>query len=212
MRFVEAADAAGEASIGTAAMIAFFWLQRQEDILTRLTWDHYRPADAPTRSASSTIRPASWSTSRFYDEDGTALWPEIMTRLDAAAAPWHPDRHARRAWTAGARSTCPGTWTTSGTASPRSAPPPGIDPEVKFMGLRHGGNVEGAEADLTDAQLRALSGHRTTAALLRYAQATEKQRVAGARKRRDARTKREICRNEPLMACRNGASDLRLSL
>jgi hypothetical protein len=57
------------------------------------------------------------------------------------------------------------------------------------MGLRHGGNVEGAEAGLTDAQLRALSGHRTTAALLRYAQATEKQRVAGARKRREARTK-----------------------
>jgi hypothetical protein len=50
------------------------------------------------------------------------------------------------------------------------------------MGLRHGGNVEGAEAGLTDAQLRALSGHRTTAALLRYARATEKQRLAGARK------------------------------
>ena len=59
------------------------------------------------------------------------------------------------------------------------------------MGLRHGGNVEGAEADLTDAQLRALSGHRTTAALLRYAQATKKQRIAGARKRRNARTKRD---------------------
>ena len=47
MRFVEAADVAGEGSIGTAAMIAFFWLQRQEDIVLRLTWGHYRPADAP---------------------------------------------------------------------------------------------------------------------------------------------------------------------
>jgi len=44
MRFVEAADAMGEGSIGTAAMIAFFWLQRQHDILARLTWSHYRPA------------------------------------------------------------------------------------------------------------------------------------------------------------------------
>ena len=30
-------------------MIAFFWLQRQEDILARLTWSHYRPADAPDK-------------------------------------------------------------------------------------------------------------------------------------------------------------------
>jgi hypothetical protein len=70
-------------------------------------------------------------------------------------------------------------------------PAAAIDPAVKFMGLRHGGNVEGAEAGLTDAQLRALSGHRTTAALLRYAQTTEKQRVAAARKRRNARTKED---------------------
>lgn len=38
----------------------------------------------------------------------------------------------------------------------------GIDPEIKFMGLRHGGNTEGADANLSDAQMRALSGHRTT--------------------------------------------------
>jgi hypothetical protein len=81
----------------------------------------------------------------------------------------------------------------------------GIDKEMKFMGLRHGGNVEGAEADLTDAQLRALSGHRTTAALLRYAQATEKQRVAGRGNVETRERKRKVCRNEPLSPCRNGA-------
>lgn len=66
----------------------------------------------------------------------------------------------------------------------------GIDPAAKFMGLRHGGNIEGADAGLSDAQLRALSGHRTTAALLRYAQTTSKQRRVAARKRLEARTKR----------------------
>jgi hypothetical protein len=66
----------------------------------------------------------------------------------------------------------------------------GLDVGAKFMGLRHGGNVEGAESDLTDAQLRALSGHRTTAALLLHAQTTKKQRRAGARKRLDVRTKK----------------------
>ena len=67
----------------------------------------------------------------------------------------------------------------------------GIDAEVKFMGLRHGGNVDGAEAGLTNAQLRALSGHLTTAALLRYAQTTAAQRREGARKRLESKTKRE---------------------
>jgi cytochrome c553 len=57
------------------------------------------------------------------------------------------------------------------------------------MGLRHGGNTEGADANLTDAQMRALSGHLTTAALLRYAQTSTQQRRVGARLRRNARTK-----------------------
>jgi hypothetical protein len=67
----------------------------------------------------------------------------------------------------------------------------GIDPEVKFMGLRHGGNTEGADADLTDAQLRALSGHKTATMTILYARQTMKQRREGARKRLVARSKTE---------------------
>jgi hypothetical protein len=190
MRFVVAADRSGEPSIGTAAMIAFFWLQRQEDIVGRLTWGHYRPAEASDKVKIFHYKTGELVTLPLYDEEGVALWPELMTRLDGQVRrgtlivmrdepdrrrkvhlPWKLDyfRHRVAAIRADA----------------------GIDPDAKFMGLRHGGNVEGAEAGLTDAQLRALSGHRTTAALLRYAQATEKQRVAGARKRREARTKRD---------------------
>ena len=84
MTFVEAADAAGESSIGTAAMIAFFWLQRQEDILTRLTWNHYRPVDAPTKVRIFHHKTGVIVEMPLHDEDGTALWPEIMTRLDEA--------------------------------------------------------------------------------------------------------------------------------
>jgi hypothetical protein len=65
----------------------------------------------------------------------------------------------------------------------------GIDPDAKFMGLRHGGNTEGADADLTDAQLRALSGHKTASMTVLYAKATMRQRREGARKRLAARTK-----------------------
>ena len=44
--FMRKADALGFRSIGTAALIAFFWLQREEDIFLRLAWSHYRPNDA----------------------------------------------------------------------------------------------------------------------------------------------------------------------
>jgi hypothetical protein len=57
------------------------------------------------------------------------------------------------------------------------------------MGLRHGGNTEDADAELTDAQMRALSGHKTNAALLRYARPTIEQRKIGARKKLEVRTK-----------------------
>lgn len=188
MRFVEAADRNGEGSIGTAAMIAYFWLQREEDILSRLSWGHYRPADDPDIVRIFHHKTRALVSVPLFDEDGTVLWPELMARLDALARvgtlivmrerldrrrkvqlPWKEDYFRHR------------------VAAIREAA--GIDRDVKFMGLRHGGNTEGAEADLTDAQLRALSGHKTTAALLRYAQATTKQRRAGARKRLEARTK-----------------------
>lgn len=189
MRFVTAADEAGEPSIGTAAMIAFFWLQRQVDILSRLAWTQYRPADAPDCARIFHHKTGELMDLPLVDEDGTDLWPDLTTRLDRAVRrgtlmvmrdrpdarrkvhlPWneHTFRHQ--------------------VAEIREAA--GIDPEAKFMGLRHGGNVEGAEAGLTDAQLRALSGHRTTAALLRYAQTTKQQRRTGARKRLESRTKK----------------------
>lgn len=189
LRFVSAADAEGAPSIGTAAMIAFFWLQRQVDILSRLTWGHYRPSDAPNCARIFHHKTKVLYDLPLYDEDGTTLWPELMQRLDAAPRhgmlivtrdsedrrrkirlPWAEDYFRHR------------------VAAIRTLA--GIGPEVKFMGLRHGGNVEGADAGLSDAQLRSLSGHKTTAALLRYAQETPRQQRAGARKRLEARTKK----------------------
>jgi hypothetical protein len=84
MRFVAAADASGEGSLGTAAMIAFYWLQRQKNILTRLTWKHYRPADAPNKVRIFHHKTGEVVDLPLYDQDGSPLWPEIMERLDAA--------------------------------------------------------------------------------------------------------------------------------
>lgn len=189
VRFVAAADAAGRPSVGTAAMLGFYWLIRQVDILTRFSWGAYR-----TGTGGAFVKVWHHKTGAevdlpLFDADGSSLWPELTKRLDAAPRhgplivmrdgadkkgktilPWKADnfRHV--------------------VAAIRQAA--GIDPDVKFMGLRHGGNTEGATAGLSDAQLRALSGHKTSAALLVYARETAETRVEAARKRRDARTKK----------------------
>jgi hypothetical protein len=67
----------------------------------------------------------------------------------------------------------------------------GIDFGAKFMGLRHGGSTESGDAELTDAQIRALSGHTTAAMTALYTKSTMGQRRAGARKRLEERTKRK---------------------
>jgi len=66
----------------------------------------------------------------------------------------------------------------------------GLPDSITFTSFRHGGHTEGGDAGLTDAQMRALGGHKTTAALLRYAKETDTQRQIGARKRLEARTKK----------------------
>ncbi len=187
-RFVPAADAEGDFSIGDAAMIAFYWLQREVDILGRLSWTQYRPADAPDIVKIFHHKTGELVDVPLYDDDGTALWPELMARLDArtrhgtlivtrdkpdrnrkAHLPWREDYFRHRVAAIRAKA--------------------GIDPEVKFMGLRHGGQTEMADAGLTDAQIRALSGHRTAEMTRLYAKGTRKQRQAGARKMLEARTK-----------------------
>jgi integrase len=188
LRFVKAADAAGDHSIGTAAMIAYYWLQREEDILTRLSWSHYRPIDDPGIARIFHHKTGELVDMPLHDEDGTALWPELMERLDATTKhgtlivtrdridrrrkvhlPWNENYFRHR------------------VAEIREAA--GIDFDVKFMGLRHGGNTESGNADLTDAQIRALSGHKTSAMTARYTKETMRQRRAGARKRLEERTK-----------------------
>ena len=187
LRFVEAADAAGEFSIGTAAMIAFYWLQREKDILERLAWSQYRPDGVPIVKIFhfKTGEPVDLP---LIDKDGSDLWPELTSRLDAVTRhgtlivtrdivdrwkkvrlPWKYRYFADR------------------VAEIKAAA--GIAPEYKFMGLRHGGNTEGGDAGLTDAQSRALSGHRSPIMTILYTKQTMKQRQIAARLGRDSRTK-----------------------
>jgi hypothetical protein len=60
--------------------------------------------------------------------------------------------------------------------------------ELSFTSFRHGGFTEGADADLTDAELRAAGRHHSARQLPTYAKRTRKQLVSVATKRRAERT------------------------
>jgi hypothetical protein len=63
----------------------------------------------------------------------------------------------------------------------------GIDRPINFTSFRHGGLTELGDADLTDAQIRAVSSHKSSKVLTRYVKRTEKQIVEATKKRRAGR-------------------------
>jgi len=65
----------------------------------------------------------------------------------------------------------------------------GLRDELSFTSFRHGGFTEGADSDLSDAELRAAGRHRSARQLPTYAKRTRKQLIAGVQKRRAERTK-----------------------
>jgi hypothetical protein len=80
----------------------------------------------------------------------------------------------------------------------------GLRDELSFTSFRHGGFTESADADLTDAEIRAQGRHRSAHVLPRYAKRTMKQVAAGAKSgvRRERRA--DICQNDQQPTCQNG--------
>jgi hypothetical protein len=197
MRFVQAADEDGVRSLATAAMIAFYWLVREEDIFGRMAWSDYRPAEKPNHVMAwhHKNRKAEKVDVPLFDVDGTELWPEMTARLESTPRNGtlivmrdkpDPRKKVHLPWTTGGRN--PMRWVQSEVR--RICRAAGLPDEITFTSFRHGGHTDGADSDLTDAQMRALGAHKTTAALLRYSKETEAQRRDGARKRLTKRTER----------------------
>ena len=68
----------------------------------------------------------------------------------------------------------------------------GLRDELSFTSFRHGGFTEGADADTTDAELRAAGRHRSAGQLPTYAKRTRQQLISVALKRRAERRKRML--------------------
>jgi hypothetical protein len=183
----------GYASLATAALIGWEWLQREAAIFSVFDITHYRPKDQP--NAVRVLHPKtdeeSWVP--LFDDAGASLYPELMAELDAIKRERIGGLMLRRDW--GDRRPWP-TW-------PRPNEPDlthmsrkvkeviraaGLRDELTFTSFRHGGFTEAGDAELTDRQIMAQGRHKSIKVLPKYVKRTMKQVADGAKKRRGVRT------------------------
>ena len=184
----------GYHSLATAALLGWEWLQREEHLFGAFDATHYRPkerADSVRIVHPKTGEEAWWP---LFDNGGRALFPELMAELDSIkantiAGPMLRRDHAHR------RASIPQPWITPRgdldylrAVVKKIIRAAGLRDELSFTSFRHGGFTEGADADMSDAELRAAGRHRSARQLPTYAKRTRNQLISGAQKRRAART------------------------
>jgi hypothetical protein len=187
-----AADRLGMASLGTAMMVTWEWLQRQDHIFTEFELAHYRPKERPDEVMIVHPKNGEAVWVPLFDR-GAALFPELMARMDAMKRGRVGGLFFIRDWS-DAIAKVPLPWATSTGALDfvkkkakeviRAA---GLRDELSFTSFRHGGLTELGDADLTDTQIRALSRQKSSKVLPRYIKRTQRQIIAGTVKRRALR-------------------------
>jgi hypothetical protein len=196
--FVAKADAAGRASIGTAAMIAWEWLQREEHILGAFQAAHYRGKDRPNDVLivhPKTGQEVWWPLFDPVAEGNVPLFPELMARLDEIKRSRIGGNMIVRDWKDRAAGV-PLPWPTGNKGDltffrhevKRIIRLAGLPDNLSFSSFRHGGLTEGGDADMTDREILAQSAQKSPKVLPRYVKKTMKQVANGARKRRASRT------------------------
>jgi hypothetical protein len=181
-------------SLATAALIGWEWLQRETDIFATFDVSHYRPKDKPNMVRVIDEKTGAESWIPLFDDEGAALYPELMVELDAIKRDRIGGLMLRRDW-----GKC-GPWPTW----PRPEMPDfthmsrkvkeivraaGLRDELSFTSFRHGGLTETGDAELTDREILAQSRHTTVKVLPKYVKRTTKQIATGTKKRRAMRTK-----------------------
>lgn len=193
--FRQAAKRLGYHSIATAALLTWEWLQREEHIFGVFEIEHYRPKERPNSVRIMHPKNGEEAWWPLVDENSALLFPELMAELDAlkgsvASGLAFRRDHAHR------RSPTPLPWITERKdlrylrhVVKKIIIAAGLRNELSFTSFRHGGFTEGADSDLTDAELRAAGRHRSRLQLPTYAKRTRKQLIVAAKKRREERAR-----------------------
>jgi hypothetical protein len=183
----------GLSSLGTAALIAWEWMQREKDIFATFEVAHYRPKERPNSVRVVHHKTGEENWIPLFDDHGSPLYPELMAELDAIKRTRIAGLMLRRDW--GTHAPWP-TWpkedevdlTHMARKVKEVIRAAGLRDELTFTSFRHGGFTEGADQDLTDAEMRAVGRHKSARVLPRYAKRTQKQIISAAKKRRAGRT------------------------
>jgi hypothetical protein len=183
----------GYASLTTAALVAWEWLQREEAIFSVFDVTHYRPKEHPNavRVLHPKTNEENWIP--LFDDSGVPLYPELMAELDAikreriGGLALVRDWGDRRPWPTWPRPDAPDLTHMSRKVKEiiRAA---GLREELTFTSFRHGGFTEAGDAELTDSQIRAQGRHKSAKVLPKYVKRTMRQVADGAKKRRAVRT------------------------
>lgn len=190
-----AARKLGFYSIGTAALLTWEWLQREEHVFGILEISHYRPEERP--DSVRIVHPKNGEEAWWplFDESGAPLFPELMAELDSIKERFVSGLAFRRDHLH-RRSCIPLPWITPRKdlrylrfVVKRIVAAAGLRNELSFTSFRHGGFTEGADSDLTDAELRTAGRHRSKHQLPTYAKRTRKQLIAASQKRRLQRSR-----------------------
>ncbi len=180
--FVKAADALGYPSMGTAAMLAFEWLLRETDIISKFSWLDYRPPERPdaVRLRHGKTKQVIWQP--LTDVQGNLLFPELTERLEAMPRRGplvimrdHLDKN-RKNYLPYKR-----FWFSELSRKIRKVAE--LPDALSFSSFRHGGLTELGDARIDDQGMMALSAHKTRAMLNVYSKRTEDQRIQAAQAR-----------------------------
>ena len=153
-------------SLATASLIAWEWLQRETDIFATFDVSHYRPKEHPhmVRVIDEKTKSESWIP--LFDENGLALYPELMVELDGIKRERIGGLMLRRDWgDCGPWPTWPRPdepdFTHMGRKVKEVIRAADLRDELSFASFRHGGFTETGDAELTDREILA-QGRKTT--------------------------------------------------
>jgi integrase len=166
--------------LAAVPLICFEWLQRPENVLSgHLTWGDIRPSANPKHVRIDHHKTGQKVLQPLEDANGP-LFPELEALLDGL-----PRMGVAVVLTPGVRGR-PRPYSESYARrivreARRRA---GLPEHVTLTACRHGGMTELGDAEMTEQQVMALSGHKTPDAARLYIKRTDAQRMVAARRRR----------------------------
>lgn len=173
----------GKPEPAAAAVICFEFLQRPENVLAGvLRWPDYRGQELPKAIRILHHKTGATVWHPLEDDDGTLFYEEaeaVLRHLPRRGIPM-----ILREVVGGARPLCkPYSYSGFEKIVQVMRKEIGLPSHFTLDACRHGGMTELEEAELTEGQGRALSGHKTAQAYRGYAKETLERALMATRKR-----------------------------